>query len=342
MERSKRSVSEDTDLSEDNLEPSEAEKDRNNDLEDTDGAMEFRLFSTQDTPTAIVLNQKEPEVLYVHRERAELDESPESERMQQIAEAAIDSTVILRQSKMPWERSFFAHKVIHITREQQSSSDPKKVRKSKRKREWEKKLKAGLIDPATIEATARKVKVAESWGQVPYLVRKGLDRYTIDAGTETRSSGGGRGGRGGRGARGGTMRGGRGGRGGSRGGFSGADRVSVARPSTQDGKGGSDKKDAKTVSLGKRSYEGDNSSRPAGKKSKASNTDSSTIQSGATLETTKVMTLSSGTVGSIAAKSKASGQLTSSKEPKSPLPPKKLKAKPTSKLDNIMAILTGK
>ncbi|KAI8606307.1 hypothetical protein EDD21DRAFT_400548 [Dissophora ornata] len=146
--------------------------------EDQMESMEFRLFASQDTPTAIILNKKEPEIVHVHRERPELDESPGSERMQQIEEASIDAATILEQAKIPWARTFFAHKVIHIPIKQSPRST--KVKKSKRKREWEKKLKAGLIDQAKISSTARKVKVSESWGQ-PVLVRKGLDRNTIDA-----------------------------------------------------------------------------------------------------------------------------------------------------------------
>lgn len=67
-----------------------------------DDGMEFRLFASDDTPTAIVLNAKEPEIIYVHRERPPLDESPGSERMRQIAEAAIDAKTVLEQSHIPW------------------------------------------------------------------------------------------------------------------------------------------------------------------------------------------------------------------------------------------------
>ncbi|KAF9920224.1 hypothetical protein FBU30_009981 [Linnemannia zychae] len=144
--------------------------------QDEDEAMEFRLFASDDTPTAIVLNSKDPEILYVHRERPPLDESPNSERMRQIAQAAIDAKTIIEQSHIPWARSFFEHKVIHIPFEQKAKTT--KVRKSRRKREWEKKVKAGLIDQATINATARKTKVSESWGQA-YIIRHGLDRNTI-------------------------------------------------------------------------------------------------------------------------------------------------------------------
>ncbi|KAG0308785.1 hypothetical protein BGZ98_006832 [Dissophora globulifera] len=145
-------------------------------------AMEFRLFASQDTPTVIVLDQKEVEIIHVHRERPDLDESAGSERMRQITEAAIDAATVLEQAKVPWPRTFFAHKVIHVPRKQ--IVPPKTAKKSKRKREWEKKTQVGLIDQATIDSTARKVKVSESWGQ-PFVVRKGLDRNTIDAGTST-------------------------------------------------------------------------------------------------------------------------------------------------------------
>ncbi|KAF9423939.1 hypothetical protein BGZ76_003593, partial [Entomortierella beljakovae] len=192
--------------------------------DDEDNAMEFRLFSAQDTPTKITITAREPEIMHIHRERAELDESPRSIRMQQIKEAAIDAALVLSQSKVPWERTFFSHKVKLITlKEQQGTGDSKKVKKSKRKREWEKKLKAGLIDQSSIVATARKIKVSESWGQEPYLVPKGLGKNTIDVGTGTgiRDSRRGRGGKfmrgSSRGAMRGSMRGGQGNYSGDRG-----------------------------------------------------------------------------------------------------------------------------
>lgn len=66
--------------------------------------MEFRLFASQDTPTAIVLAQTQPELVYVHRERPDLEESPESERMNRIADAAIDSATIMEQARILWVR----------------------------------------------------------------------------------------------------------------------------------------------------------------------------------------------------------------------------------------------
>jgi hypothetical protein len=65
-------------------------------------AMEFRLFSSQDTPAAILLDIKEPEIVHVHYDRPELDESPGSLRMQHISEAAIDAATILEQAQVPW------------------------------------------------------------------------------------------------------------------------------------------------------------------------------------------------------------------------------------------------
>lgn len=72
--------------------------------QDEDDGMEFRLFASHDTPTAIVLNAKEPEIIHVHRERPPLDESPGSERMRQIAGAVIDAKTVLEQSHIPWVR----------------------------------------------------------------------------------------------------------------------------------------------------------------------------------------------------------------------------------------------
>ncbi|KAF9996886.1 hypothetical protein BGZ80_010353 [Entomortierella chlamydospora] len=332
--KSKRSMSIDSDVSQD--ESSGAEQVDDNEAEDDDGVMEFRLFATQDTPTTILLKQKEPEILYVHRDRADLDESPESERMKHISEAAIDVTTILQQSKMPWERSFFAHKVIQVNSNGLIASEiTKKVKKSKRKREWEKKLKAGLIDQATIEATTRKVKVSESWGQEPHLVRKGLDKGTIFNGF--------RGGRGNRGMAGARGRGMRGGRGGGRGGYLGADRAPYSKDN-------SEKKDGNAPILGKRKFEiSSGSTHHTAKKSKAESTGSSIASNGSTIEETKVKTKSTEGTSSTTQKSKAPEQQTPASslaskpnEARSALPPKKAKAKPVSKLDNIMAILTGK
>ncbi|GJJ70665.1 hypothetical protein EMPS_03015 [Entomortierella parvispora] len=195
--------------------------------EEEEQMMEFRLFATSDdkddTPTSIVvLNPKAPVEVYVHHDREDLDESAGSERMRQIFASAIDAKTILDQAAIPWARSFFAHKVIHVPLHQKESKSP--ARKSKRKREFEKKVKAGLISPSELASTARKVKVSESWGK-PFIMRKGLDRKTIDPGTAPVPGSGGRGrGRGrGRGSlRGerGSLRGGRGGRGGGRGGSS--------------------------------------------------------------------------------------------------------------------------
>ncbi|KAF8985197.1 hypothetical protein BGZ46_005560 [Entomortierella lignicola] len=335
--QSRRSMSTDSDqISVDNKHESMLSGTRHNEdseVNDEEDVMQFRLFATQDTPTTIILHHHEPEVLHQHRERPELDESPGSERMQQIALAAIDATTILQQSKMPWERSFFPHKVILVTsKEQKSSSSTKKVKKSKRKREWEKNLKAGLIDQATIKATTRKVKVSDSWGKEPFLVRKGVSEIRVE-----------RGGKGGRGARGG-MRGGRGGRGsmrgGSRGGYSSADRIPHSRTSGQDDKNGSDKKNIV------RSLENDISSNPVVKKKRkmeSTSTDTSSSQSDLPSNNTKTesKTKSLGTASTTVLKTKDSPSLTP-KEVKSTLPPKKPKVKPTSKLDNIMAILTGK
>lgn len=84
------------------------ESEANQDDPDSEvGAMEFRLFASQDLPTVITLNMKEPEIVHVHHERPELDESPGSLRIQQITEAVIDATTILGQAQAPWV-SFYA------------------------------------------------------------------------------------------------------------------------------------------------------------------------------------------------------------------------------------------
>lgn len=64
--------------------------------------MEFRLFASQDTPSTIILHNTEPVAAHVHRERPDLDESPGSERMKQLASVAIDASSILSLAKIPW------------------------------------------------------------------------------------------------------------------------------------------------------------------------------------------------------------------------------------------------
>ncbi|KAG0256986.1 hypothetical protein BG011_004215 [Mortierella polycephala] len=316
--------------------------------------MEFRLFASQDTPTTIVLAQTQPELVYVHRERPDLEESPGSERMNRIADATIDNATVMEQAKVPWTRAFFAHKVIHVPYKQQTCSGTTK--KSKRKREWEKKVKAGLIDQATIDATARRVKVSESWSK-PHLVRKGLDRDTIDTGAkqttrESSARGGGRGGRGGAQRGRGASRGGRGGRGGARGGITSG---------TNEGRGGdhqhkvvnkSDgdvKPESSATTVPRKRKVDEHGVEEAPKKHKTSDLSATKQMSGHSSMSTspgskdKAM-ISSGRSSSnkIAAQDSTSSS-TPSKEKKAALPPKKPKAsKPQSKLDNIMAILTGK
>jgi hypothetical protein len=84
------------------LNKSDTDEEEQQENQSEDEGMEFRLFASDDTPTAIVLNAKEPEVIHVHRERPPLDESSGSERMRQISEAAIDTKTVLEQSHIPW------------------------------------------------------------------------------------------------------------------------------------------------------------------------------------------------------------------------------------------------
>ncbi|KAG0317781.1 hypothetical protein BGZ97_004854 [Linnemannia gamsii] len=311
--------------------------------EDEDEGMEFRLFASDDTPTAIVLTAKEPEIIYVHRERPPLEESPGSERMRQIAEAAIDAKTVLEQSNTPWERSFFLHKVIHIPFKQETGS--KKVKKSKRKREWEKKVKAGLIDQATIDATARKTKVSESWGQ-PYIQRHGLDRNTIDPGTsqpkEKYSSRGGRGG--GRGAGRGGARGGRGGtRGRGRGGATGSTGPTREGHAEKADRHSDKGKEASTDRPAKK----EPAANSVAKKTQGEKVKAKSESTSATTTTTKTDAITSAPPKKRNAESEPSTKPESNTNKSTtvaaPRPPKKPKAnKPMTKLDNIMAILTGK
>ncbi|KAG0373533.1 hypothetical protein BGX24_011572 [Mortierella sp. AD032] len=307
--------------------------------QDEDEGMEFRLFASDDTPTSIVLNAKEPEIIYVHRERPPLDESPGSERMRQIAEAAIDAKTVLAQSQIPWARSFFEHKIVHVPFKQETGTQ--KVRKSKRKREWEKKVKAGLIDQAAIDATARNIKVSESWGP-QYTIRHGLDRDTIivpekhSSKKEVYSSRGGRGGRGG-------ARGGGSGRGRGRGDSTGSTREGHAEKSDRQAGDSDNKKGASTDRPARNESSMDSAVKKPGKdKLKAKS--ESTAPPATPGATKKIPSISPEKRTADAESSTKTKSITSSSSSALPRPPKKPKAnnKPMSKLDNIMAMLTGK
>ncbi|KAG0043925.1 hypothetical protein BGZ83_010910 [Gryganskiella cystojenkinii] len=314
--------------------------------EEEEQVMEFRLFASStddkdDTPTSlVVLNPKAPVEIYVHRERADLDESPGSERMRQIVASAIDAKTIMDQAAIPWARTFFAHKVIHVPLEQKDPSKP--TRKSKRKREFEKKIKKGLISETELASTARKVKVSDSYGKTPFIMRKGLDRNTIDPGTATageyggdRGRGRGRGGaRGGRGGDRGSSRGGRGGRGGGRGGASMSSTGSEKKSDKLDSNTGV--QDPSTAKRPSSDSAEQNSATPKPlKKKKSKTTDTPTTIS------TPVSTLASST--GTTTENSTTPTISTKKSKKDSLPPKEPKnKKPANKIDNIMAMLLGK
>ncbi|KAF9338295.1 hypothetical protein BG006_006637 [Podila minutissima] len=319
--------------------------------ENEDAAMEFRLFATQDAPTKISLVHKPAqEVIQLleatHQLRREVDENPGSERMLQIQEAAIDAMTVLEQAKIPWTRTFFEHKVIHIPFHQRNPA--KKTKPSRAKREWAKKVKSGEIDLATIQATARKVKVSESYGRKPFMERKGLGRNTIDAGTDA-SQHAGSGGRGGRGGRGGA-RGGRGGRGASRGGRGGArgghhgSRDGYAKESKEGDRKETSSTVAKDDSTKKRDATSQDSKTLA-KPIKKPKTDGRDSISKPKPKPEGSPSTSAPKASSSTSSAPAPTPITSSSSPKSALPPKKPKEKkdkPMSKIDNIMAMLMSK
>ncbi|KAF9315669.1 hypothetical protein BG003_002801 [Podila horticola] len=343
-------ITSEMDTKQEEIQASSSHQDEANQGENEDAAMEFRLFAAQDTPTMISLVHKPAqEVIQLlevtHQLRREVDENPGSERMLHIQEAAIDAMTVLEQAKIPWTRTFFEHKVIHVPFRQPNLA--KKTKPSRAKREWAKKVKSGEISPATVRATARTVKVSESYGRKPFMERKGLGRNTIDAGTSDVSKnagyGGGRGGRGGRGG----ARGARGGRGASRGGRGGA-RGGHHGSRDKDAKEGKEGKEdnhkeasstAKDESTKKRDVTSQDSKTPAKpiKKPKTDGHDS-------TSKPKPKPEVSTSTAPKVAS-STSSAASPSSSALKSALPPKKAKAKkekPTSKIDNIMAMLMSK
>ncbi|KAG0319965.1 hypothetical protein BG000_003741 [Podila horticola] len=343
-------IASEMDTKQEDVQASSSHQDEADQGENEDAAMEFRLFATQDTPTMISLVHKPAqEVIQLleatHQLRREVDENPGSERMLRIQEAAIDAMTVLEQAKIPWTRTFFEHKVIHVPFRQPNPA--KKTKPSRAKREWAKKVKSGEISPATVRATARTVKVSESYGRKPFMERKGLGRNTIDAGTSDESTnagyGGGRGGRGGRGG----ARGARGGRGASRGGRGGA-RGGHRGSRDKDAKEGKEGKEdnhkeasstAKDESTKKRDATSQDSKTPAKpiKKPKTDGHDS-------TSKPKPKPEVSTSTAPKVAS-STSSAASPSSSVLKSALPPKKAKAKkekPTSKIDNIMAMLMSK
>ncbi|KAG0029306.1 hypothetical protein BGZ82_008028 [Podila clonocystis] len=342
-------IAADMDTKQEDTHASSSQQDVAGQGENEDTAMEFRLFATQDTPTKISLVHKPAQEVTqlleaTHRLRREVDENPGSERMLQMQDAAIDAMTVLEQAKTPWARTFFEHKVIHVPFRQPNPAA--KTKPSRAKREWAKKVKSGEIDLATAQATARKVKVSESYGRKPFMERKGLGRNTIDAGTDA-SKHAGSGGRGGRGGRGGA-RGGRGVRGASRGGRGGArggHHGSKERDAKESKEG--DRKEslsavAKNDSTKKRDATSQDSKTPAKpiKKPKTDGHDSTSKPK------PKPEASTSTVPKAVSFTSSAATAITSlSSTPKAALPLKKPKAKkdkPTSKIDNIMAMLMSK
>ncbi|KAI9238663.1 MAG: hypothetical protein BYD32DRAFT_413101 [Podila humilis] len=347
----------DTKEEEDMSHTSSLQQDGSDQETNEDTAMEFRLFATQDTPTKISLVHKPAQEVTqlleaTHRLKREVDENLGSERMQQIKEAAIDAMTVLEQAKIPWARTFFEHKVIHVPFHQPNPN--KKTKPSRAKREWAKKVKSGEISLATAQATARKDKVSESYGRKPFMERKGLGRNTIDAGTDSnRNQGSTRGGRGGaRGGRGAA----RGGRGASRGGRG------VARGGSPHGSRDKDAKDAKDAKEGDHKetssavVKDDSTSKKRDATSQESKAPSKLIKKPKTNDqaTSKLKAKPEGSTPTVTPKATPSSSspataptapsTTTTTSPKS-LPPKKPKAKkdkPMSKIDNIMALLMSK
>ncbi|KAG0344213.1 hypothetical protein BG004_004634 [Podila humilis] len=324
--------------------------------EGEDTLLEFRLFSTQDTPTKISLAQQKPteQVMKMleatHRLRRELDEDPSSERIQQIHEAAIDAMTILEQAQIPWARTFFEHKIIRVAYQQQQKQQlnlkarTQKTKPSRAKRVWAKKIATGEITFAEKQASARKIKVSESYGRKPYLERKGLGRNTIDPGTTSFQNRGGGRGRGGRGG-GGTGRGGRGG-GASRGGGGikgrgGGRSVGANQERNKATSSSSSSSTSASIATTTTAVAGSPSSQDVN--STTNKRDASTqghILATAAAQTPVKVTRESATTTTTTTTTKSStlkGATTLPKKPKA-----KKDNKPMSKIDNIMAMLMSK
>ncbi|ORX89788.1 hypothetical protein K493DRAFT_318446 [Basidiobolus meristosporus CBS 931.73] len=104
----------------------------------------FRLFNTPKIEK-VKLAVPEPEPI-VFPTRPESDDEFEvtDEMKLQFESVAITSGQIIEESKLPWERQFFLHKVIEVPLK---TPKRKRIRKSKAKKEWEKKVAQGLAKP---------------------------------------------------------------------------------------------------------------------------------------------------------------------------------------------------
>ncbi|CAG8458710.1 7045_t:CDS:2 [Acaulospora morrowiae] len=114
---------------------SEEEKDENQQV--------FRLFAHA-PPTTISLESKDINDYndYVQYARKNIEKSrdqrDESKRLEQIHSSVITTEQILKESKIPWERNFVLHKVIHVPKRKREIKVKKsKRRKSKKRRDAE-------------------------------------------------------------------------------------------------------------------------------------------------------------------------------------------------------------
>ncbi|KAK9765456.1 hypothetical protein K7432_006212 [Basidiobolus ranarum] len=125
-------------------EDSDSEEKLDANSEEESEGMVFRLFNTPKIDK-VNLALPEPEPI-VYPTRPESDEEFEitDEMKAQFESVAIASNQILEESKLPWERQFFLHKIIEVPFK---APKRKRTRKSKAKKEWEKKVAQGLAKP---------------------------------------------------------------------------------------------------------------------------------------------------------------------------------------------------
>ncbi|OZJ04907.1 hypothetical protein BZG36_02504 [Bifiguratus adelaidae] len=101
----------------------------------------FRLFTT--APVHITLSHDHPSPSIPSQPRDLVFDDQDPDRLSRMAQAAVDYDHIIKESKQPWERMFFAHKVIHVP-----FATPKRPRKrpSKKRRDYDKAVAAGRIE----------------------------------------------------------------------------------------------------------------------------------------------------------------------------------------------------
>ncbi|KAJ1679862.1 hypothetical protein EV182_001178, partial [Spiromyces aspiralis] len=92
-------------------------------------------------PKRIKTINKDSYAVRVPERQIELEESTSDERLRQLAQVCVDAAWVHQQSKIPWERQFFSHKVIHVPCNPADDERNKRKRPRRRSRRCRAKCK---------------------------------------------------------------------------------------------------------------------------------------------------------------------------------------------------------